>query len=129
MAQRGFSRSDRKRLAPSPAETVDHGKWQYVREDRLVPPINSFLRLADPQSQNQREEAQGVLAQPEDSRRDSIAIDPADTLAGPRQMRLKALVSSAFGEATNLRDLGEAGDPTLSDKAIPLRGFEPRFLA
>jgi hypothetical protein len=36
-------------------------------------------------------------------------------------------VSSAFGEATNLSDLGEAGDPALSDKAIPLRGFEPRF--
>jgi hypothetical protein len=45
------------------------------------------------------------------------------------QIRLKALVSSAFGEATNLSDLGEAGDPALSDKAIPLRGFEPRFLA
>jgi site-specific DNA recombinase len=43
------------------------------------------------------------------------------------QIRLKALVSSAFGEATNLSDLGEAGDPALSDKAIPLRGFEPRF--
>jgi hypothetical protein len=39
------------------------------------------------------------------------------------QIRLKALVSSAFGEATNLSDLGEAGDPALSGKAIPLRGF------
>jgi len=43
------------------------------------------------------------------------------------QIRLKALVSSAFGEAADLSDLGEAGDPALSDKAIPLRGFEPRF--
>ena len=45
------------------------------------------------------------------------------------RIRLKALVSSAFGEARNLSDLGEAGDPALSVKAIPLRGFEPRFLA
>ncbi len=43
------------------------------------------------------------------------------------QIRLKALVSSAFGEVTDLSDLGDAGDPALSDKAIPLRGFEPRF--
>ena len=112
----------------------------------------------------EREEAEVVLAQLEDSRRDSTAIDPADTLAvldalpdlgksliaadpdirravfdvfrlrveidrNSGQIRLKALVSSAFGEATNLSDLGEAGDPALSDKAIPLRGFEPRFLA
>ena len=112
----------------------------------------------------EREEAEVVLAQLEGSRRDSTAIDPADTLAvldalpnlgksliaadpdirravfdafrlrveidrNSGQIRLKALVSSAFGEATNLSDLGEAGDPALSDKAIPLRGFEPRFLA
>jgi site-specific DNA recombinase len=110
----------------------------------------------------EREEAEVVLAQLEDSRRDSTAIDPADTLAvldalpdlgksliaadpdirravfdafrlrveidrNSGQIRLKALVSSAFGEATNLSDLGEAGDPALSVKAIPLRGFEPRF--
>jgi hypothetical protein len=43
------------------------------------------------------------------------------------RIRLKALVSSAFGEARNLSDLGEAEDPALSVKAIPLRGFEPRF--
>ena len=43
------------------------------------------------------------------------------------QVRLKALVSSAFGEAKDLSDLGEAGDLALSNKAIPLRGFEPRF--
>lgn len=36
------------------------------------------------------------------------------------QVRLKALVSSAFGEARNLSDLGDAGDPALSVKAIPL---------
>jgi hypothetical protein len=112
----------------------------------------------------EREEAEVILAQLEDSRRDSTVIDPADTLAvldalpdlgksliaadpdirravfdafrlrveidrNSGQIRLKALVSSAFGEATNLSDLGEAGDPALSDKAIPLRGFEPRFLA
>lgn len=35
------------------------------------------------------------------------------------QVRLKALVSSAFGEARNLSDLGDAGDPALSNKAIP----------
>ena len=110
----------------------------------------------------EREEAEVVLAQLEDSRRDSTAVDPDDALAvldalpdlgksliaadpdirravfdafrlrveidrNSGQIRLKALVSSAFGEATNLSDLGEAGDPALSDKAIPLRGFEPRF--
>jgi hypothetical protein len=35
------------------------------------------------------------------------------------QIRLKALVSSAFGKATNLSDLEEAGDSALSVKAIP----------
>jgi hypothetical protein len=39
------------------------------------------------------------------------------------QIRLKALVSSAFGEAKDLGDLGDAGDPALSVKAIPLRRF------
>ena len=112
----------------------------------------------------EREEAEVVLAQLEDSRRDSTAVDPDDALAvlgalpdlGKRlaaadpeirravfdafrlrvdidrnagQIRLKALVSSAFGEAKDLNDLGDAGDPALSVKAIPLRGFEPRFLA
>lgn len=106
----------------------------------------------------EREEAEVVLAQLEDSRRDSTAIDPADTLAvldalpdlgksliaadpdirravfdafrlrveidrNSGQIRLKALVSSAFGEATNLSDLGEAGDPALSVKAIPLQRY------
>ena len=110
----------------------------------------------------EREEAQAALAQLEDSRRNSTAIDPDDALAvlgalpdlGKRlaaadpeirravfdafrlrvdidrnagQIRLKALVSSAFGEARDLSDLGDAGDPALSVKAIPLRGFEPRF--
>jgi len=41
------------------------------------------------------------------------------------QIRLKALVSSAFGEARNLSDLGEAEDPALSVKAIPLPRFVP----
>jgi DNA invertase Pin-like site-specific DNA recombinase len=112
----------------------------------------------------EREEAEVVLAQLEGSRRDSTAIDPADTMAvldalrdlgksliaadpdirravfdafrlrveidrNSGQIRLKALVSSAFGEAKDLSDLGDADDPALSDKAIPLRGFEPRFLA
>ena len=110
----------------------------------------------------ERAEARSVLAQIEDSQRDSTAVNPEDaravldalpdlgkhlTAADPAlrravfdafrlhveidrnagQVRLKALVSSAFGEATNLSDLGEAGDPALSGKAIPLRGFEPRF--
>jgi hypothetical protein len=35
------------------------------------------------------------------------------------QIHLKALVSSAFGEAKNLSALGDAGNPALSDKAIP----------
>jgi len=43
------------------------------------------------------------------------------------QVRLKALVSSAFGEAKDLGDLGGAGNLALSNKAIPRRGFEPRF--
>ncbi len=38
------------------------------------------------------------------------------------QIRLKALVSSAFGGAKDLTDLGDADEPSLSDKAIPLRG-------
>ena len=46
---------------------------------------------------------------------------------GQSQIRLKALASSAFGEMKHLSDLGGAGDPALSTKAIPLRGFEPRF--
>jgi hypothetical protein len=41
------------------------------------------------------------------------------------QIRLKALVSSAFGEAKDLSDLGDAGDPALSVKAIPLQRFVP----
>ena len=45
------------------------------------------------------------------------------------QIRLKALVSSAFGEARNLSDLGEAGDPALSVKAIPLTRHKPNHAA
>jgi hypothetical protein len=163
------------------AEAVGHGKRQYVREDRLTTLIDSFFatRVAELEQKierqlaaieagvdpavagkrirtlkTEREEAEVVLAQLEGSRRDSTAIDPADTLAvldalpdlgksliaadpdirravfdafrlrveidgNSGQIRLKALVSSAFGEATNLSDLGEAGDPALSDKAIP----------
>ena len=43
------------------------------------------------------------------------------------EVHLKALVSSAFAEAGHLAALGEAGSLALSDKDIPLRGFEPRF--
>jgi hypothetical protein len=37
------------------------------------------------------------------------------------------MVSSAFGETKDLADLGEPENGFLSTKAIPLRGFEPRF--
>lgn len=43
------------------------------------------------------------------------------------QVRLKALVSSAFGGAKDLSDLGDAASLAVSDKAIPLPGFEPGF--
>ena len=43
------------------------------------------------------------------------------------QVRLKALVSSAFGQAKDLTGLENLGNPAVSAKAIPLRGFEPRF--
>jgi hypothetical protein len=45
------------------------------------------------------------------------------------QIRLKALVSSALGEVKNLSDLGEAGDPALSVKAIPLTRHKPNQVA
>jgi site-specific DNA recombinase len=206
------------------AEAVGHGKWQYVREDSLVPVIDGFFasrifgpkrlahfrahgaslaselehrgadegkRLAaqlgevdrkierqleaieagvDPvvvgerirALKTEREETQAALAQLEDTHRDSAAVDPEDaagildalpdlgtTLAhadpelrravfeafrlsveidrNAHELRIKALVSSAFGEASDLADLGDAGNLALSDKAIPLRGFEPRF--
>jgi len=206
------------------AEAVGHGKWQYVREDSLVPVIESFFAtrifgpkrldhfrshsssLADElQRRNgdrgkrvadqlgaierrierqlgaieagvdpvlvgeriralkaEREDAQAVLAQLDGERRDSNAVDPEDAAAvlaslpdlgkalakaDPEQrravfdafrlrveidrnaaeVRLKALVSSAFSEAGELADFGEAGNLAVSGKAIPLRGFEPRF--
>ena len=40
-------------------------------------------------------------------------------------MRLKALVSSAFGEASDLAEVGEAGSHVHSGKAIPLQRFVP----
>jgi hypothetical protein len=43
------------------------------------------------------------------------------------EVRIKALVSSAFSEASDLAEVGEVGNLALSGKAIPLRGFEPRF--
>ncbi|HEX3563697.1 MAG TPA: hypothetical protein VHU24_12740, partial [Solirubrobacterales bacterium] len=45
------------------------------------------------------------------------------------QIRLKALVSSAFGEAKDLSDLGDADDPALSDKAIPPARHNPNHVA
>jgi hypothetical protein len=42
-------------------------------------------------------------------------------------VHLRALVTSAFGDAKDLVDIGEAGTAALSAGAIPLRGFEPRF--
>jgi DNA invertase Pin-like site-specific DNA recombinase len=206
------------------AEAVGHGKWQYVREDSLVPVVDGFFatrifgpkRLAHFQAQSstvadelghresdkgkrvadqlgeierrierqlsaieagvdpvlvgerirtlkaEREDAQAVISQLEGARRDSTAVDPEDAaavlaslpdlgkaLAGADpeqrravfdafrlqveidrnagQVRLKALVSSAFAEASDLAEFGEAGSPGHSVKAIPLRGFEPRF--
>jgi site-specific DNA recombinase len=43
------------------------------------------------------------------------------------RVHLRALVSSAFDSAQDLVDIGGAGTSALSAKAIPLRGFEPRF--
>ena len=43
------------------------------------------------------------------------------------RVHLHALVSSAFDSAKDLGDIGGAGTAALSDRAIPLRGFEPRF--
>jgi hypothetical protein len=208
------------------AEAVGHGKWQYIREDSLVPVVDSFFatrifgpkRLAHFQAQSstladdlerresdkgkrvadqlseierrierqlsaieagvdpvlvgeriralktEREDAQAVLAQLEGACRDSTAVDPEDAAAvlaslpdlgkalakadpeqrravfdafrlrveidrNAGQVRLKALVSSAFSEASDLAEFGGAGTLAHSDKAIPLRGFEPRFLA
>jgi len=42
-------------------------------------------------------------------------------------VHLRALVTSALGDAKDLVDIGEAGTAALSAGAIPLRGFEPRF--
>jgi site-specific DNA recombinase len=206
------------------AEATGHGKWQYIREDSLVPVVDSFFgsRIFGPKRldhfraqgsaladelgrreadqgkrvaerlgeidrrierqlaaieagvdpvlvgeriralKGEREDAQSALAQLEGERRDSTAVDPEDAAAilaalpdlgkalvdaDPEQrravfdafrlrveidrnageVRLKALVSSAFGEASDLAEVGEAGNHALSGKAIPLRGFEPRF--
>jgi site-specific DNA recombinase len=202
------------------AEALGHGKWQYVREDSLVPVIDGFFasrifgpkRLAHFHAQGstlanelerregdegkriadqlgeidrkierqlaaieagvdpvlvgdrirdlkaEREAAQAALSQLEDDRRDNTAVDPEDAaaifaalpdlgaaLAGADpelrravfdafrlraeidrnegRLHLKALVSSAFGEASDLAEFGEAGSLALSDKAIPLRRF------
>ncbi len=41
------------------------------------------------------------------------------------RLHLKAMVSSAFGEARDLAEFGEAGSLALSDKAIPLQRYVP----
>ena len=150
----------RKRIAVQTAAVEQKIERQLAAIEAGVDPVEVGRRIRGLKAE--RAEAQSVLAQIEDSQRDSTAVNPEDARAvletlpdlGKRlvaadpemrravfdafrlrveidrnsgQVRLKALVSSAFGEARNLSDLGEAGDPSLSDKAIPLRGFEPRF--
>jgi site-specific DNA recombinase len=152
----------RKRIAKQLGEVDQRIERQLAAIEAGVDPMLVGKRIGA--LKTEREEAEVVLTQLEDSRRDSTTADPDDALAvlgalpdfGKRlaaadpevrravfdafrlrveidrnagQIRLKALVSSAFGEATDLSDLGDAGDPALSVKAIPLRGFEPRFLA
>jgi hypothetical protein len=150
----------RRRLAGQIAAVEQKIERQLAAIEVGVDPVEVGRRIRELKAE--RAEAQSVLAQIEDSQRDSTAVDPDDARAvldalpdlGERlatadpgvrravfdafrlhveidrnasQVRLKALVSSAFGEAKDLIDLGDAGDPALSDKAIPLRGFEPRF--
>ena len=152
----------RKRIAGQIAAIEQKIERQLAAIEAGVDPVEVGQRIRELKSE--RAEAQSVLAQIEDSQRDSTAVDPEDARAvldalpdlgkhlaaadptvrravfdafrlhveidrNDGQVRLKALVSSAFGEAKNLSDLGEAGDPALSVKAIPLRGFEPRFPA
>jgi hypothetical protein len=161
MASEAQDRDDdkRTRIAKQLSEVDQRIERQLAAIEAGVDPAVVGKRIRT--LKTEREEAEVVLAQLENSRRDSTAIDPADTLAildalpdlgksliaadpdirravfdafrlrveidrNSGQIRLKALVSSAFGEATNLSDLGEAGDPALSVKAIPLRGFELR---
>lgn len=69
-----------------------------------LPDLGKALAKADP------EQRRAVF----DAFQLRVEIDRSDG-----QIRLKALVSSAFGEARNLSDLGDAGDPALSVKAIP----------
>jgi hypothetical protein len=150
----------RKRIAGQIAEVEQKIERQLAAIEAGVDPVEVGRRIRDLKAE--RAEARSVLAQIEDSQRDSTTVDPEDARAvldalpdfGERlatadpdvrravfdafrlrveidrnsgQVRLKALVLSAFGEAKDLGDLGDAGDPALSVKAIPLRGFEPRF--
>jgi len=150
----------RKRDAAQIAKVEQKIERQLAAIEAGVDPVEVGRRIRELKAE--RAEAQAVLAQIEDSQRDSTAVDPDDARAvldalpdlnkhlaaadpelrravfdafrlrveidrNSGQIRLKALVSSAFGEAKDLSDLGGAGDPALSNKAIPLRGFEPRF--
>ena len=142
----------RKRITSQIAELEQKIERQLAAIEAGVDPAEVGRRIRELKAE--RAKAQSVLAQIEDSRRDSTAVDPEDARAvldalpdlgthlaaadptlrravfnafrlhveidrNSGQIRLKALVSSAFGEATDLSDLGEAGDPALSDKAIP----------
>ncbi len=150
----------RKRLAGQITTVEQKIERQLAAIEAGVDPVEVGRRIRELKAE--RTESQSVLAQIEDSQRNSTAVNPEDARAildalpdlgkhlatadptlrravfdafrlhveidrNDGQVRLKALVSSAFGEAKNLSDLGGAGDPALSKKAIPLRGFEPRF--
>lgn len=86
------------------------------------------------------EDATAILAALPDLGSDLAAADPElrravfdafrlrveiDRNAG--EVHSKALVSDAFVEASDLAEFDEAGNQALSDKAIPLPGFEPGF--
>jgi hypothetical protein len=131
----------RRRIAGQVAEVEQKIERQLAAIEAGVDPVEVGQRIRELKAE--RAEARSALAQIEDSRRDSTAVDPDDARAvlaalpdlGKRlavadptlrravfdafrlhveidrnagQVRLKALVSSAFGEARNLSDLGEA---------------------
>ena len=150
----------RKRLGEQIGDVDQRIERQLAAIEAGVDPVVVGERIRALKSE--RAEVDIVLAQLEDARRDSTAVDPADAAAvlsslpdlgaglaaadpdvrravfdafrlqveidrNASQVRLKAMVSSAFGEAKDLTDLGEPENGFLSTKAIPLRGFEPRF--
>jgi hypothetical protein len=156
------TRSDgtRKRVARQLGEVDQKIERQLAAIEAGVDPVVVGERIRSLKSE--REEAQAVLQQLDQARRDSTAVNPEDARtvlaslpdlaaeladADPELQRavfeafrlrveidrnagrvhLRALVSSAFDSAKDLGDIGGAGTAALSAKAIPLRGFEPRF--